>query len=108
MNSAYLLDILFLVYFVVHIPIAIFVDSQAIFPKWCYPKTVCIKYIKYIIMILSCIIQVDTSMVILYYKGDNSNINLQKLFNDVLILHLYAMYTEYKTQFKEYSNEISC
>lgn len=60
-------------------------------------------------MILSCIIQVDTSMVIiLYYKGDNSNINLQKLFNDVLILHLYAMYTEYKTQFKEYSNEISC
>ena len=40
MCSAYILDLLFLVYFLVHIPIVIFVDSQAVLPKWCYPKTV--------------------------------------------------------------------
>ncbi|KAL3856443.1 hypothetical protein ACJMK2_011200 [Sinanodonta woodiana] len=32
-----LLDIVFFIYFVTHIPICIFIDAQAVLPKWIYP-----------------------------------------------------------------------
>ncbi|XP_033749034.1 sigma intracellular receptor 2-like [Pecten maximus] len=35
---ARLLDFVFLLYFASHIPITIFVDSQALFPPWLYPR----------------------------------------------------------------------
>ncbi|CAC5358616.1 Sigma intracellular receptor 2 [Mytilus coruscus] len=40
MKFTSILDFIFLMYFVVHIPVAIFIDSQAIFPKWIYPGVV--------------------------------------------------------------------
>ena len=38
------IDLVFLSYFVFHIPIFIFIDSQALGPRWMYPKQVSTEY----------------------------------------------------------------
>lgn len=37
---AAVLDFIFLCYFVTHIPISIFIDSQVLLPKWIFPTQV--------------------------------------------------------------------
>ena len=41
---ARVLDILFFVYFLTHIPICVFVDSQAVLPQWLYPQAVRLQF----------------------------------------------------------------